>query len=119
VGSLARAFWGRAGWRQVAVAAWLWLFSTSWSYDLYILIRDGSYTPAWLANMGASSVLYLLAGLLWNLEWIPGRGTTFGFQRERWPAAVAVLNSPRVLLAAIPLIVMVAALMLGFFLHAR
>jgi hypothetical protein len=118
VGTLARSLRRRANSRQAFVAAWLWLFSASWSYDLYILLRDGIYTPAWLANMGASSVLYMLAGLLWNLEWIRGQGTTLGFLREPWPDPSARRSSSRALLAALPLILIVAALMLGFFLHA-
>jgi hypothetical protein len=119
VGTLARALRGRAGLWQSYLAAWLWMFSASWSYDLYLLVRDGSYTPTWLANMGASSILYLLTGILWNLEWIPGHGTNLGFLRERWPEDAGTRTSPRVLLAALPLAVLVAALMLGFFLHGR
>jgi hypothetical protein len=119
VGTLARSLRRRSNLRQVSVAAWFWMFSTSWSYDLYILLRDGIYTPAWLANMGASSVLYLLAGLLWNLECVPGKGTTLGFLGERWPDPSAQRSSLRVLLAAIPLIMIVATLMLAFFLNAH
>jgi len=55
------------------------MFSASWFYDTYILIRDGEYTPLWLPNIFASSSLYALAGLLWNLDWKPNRGTIFAF----------------------------------------
>jgi hypothetical protein len=56
------------------VALCLWLFSASWSYDLYLLLRDGSYPVTWLANLFASSLLYLSAGLFWNLHWTARTG---------------------------------------------
>jgi hypothetical protein len=31
-------------------------------------------------------VIYLCAGLFWNLEWQPGRGVIFSFMRDEWPA---------------------------------
>jgi hypothetical protein len=119
VGVLARSVRGRAGPRQVAVALWVWLLSASWSYDLYMLLRTGSYSPAWLANLGASSVLYTLAGLLWNLDGRPDRGTTLAFLHDPWPAPCEARTARRTLLAAIPVMLVVAALMLGFFLHVR
>jgi hypothetical protein len=119
VGTLVRAGRGWTGFWQGYLAAWLWLFSASWCYDLYILLRDGSYPPSWLANLGASSVLYALAGLLWNIEWAPVRGTSLGFLHERWPERSVGRASPRVLVAALPIVLLVTALMLGFFLHSR
>jgi hypothetical protein len=86
VGCLYRALRGnRRHPAELYVAACAWLFSASWSYDLYILLRDGFYPPSWLSNLGASSVLYLSAGLFWNLDWAPTRGVTFGFLEEIWP----------------------------------
>jgi hypothetical protein len=60
------------------MAACLWLFSASWSYDLYRFARDGQYPATWSENLLASSILYALAGLLWNLEWATERGMTLG-----------------------------------------
>jgi len=37
----------------------VWLFSASWFYDLYIVLRDGSYSPYWLPNLFLSSILYI------------------------------------------------------------
>lgn len=117
VGTWVRVVRRRARLAQGLVAAWIWMFSASWSYDIYIWLRDGSYPPSWLANIGASSVLYALAGLLWSLEWIPGRGLSLSFLHEPWPSPAPLRNSFRVLLAALPVVVLVAALMLGFFFH--
>jgi hypothetical protein len=50
------------------VAACVWMFSVSWSYDLYIWLRDGLYPETWLPNVAASSTLYAAAGLFWSLE---------------------------------------------------
>jgi hypothetical protein len=119
VGALVRCARNRGSWWQVLLAGSLWMFSASWSYDLYILVRDGGYPASWLANMVASSVLYALAGLLWNLEWNAGRGIGLGFLRDDWPRVAARHDSWRVLLAALPIVLLVAALMLGFFWRGR
>lgn len=78
---------GRVTWTETYVAVCAWLFSASWSYDLYLLLRDGFYPATWHANLLASSVIYLSAGLFWNLEWQAGRGVVFGFLMPDWPAA--------------------------------
>ena len=46
--------------------------------------------PIWLANLLASSVLYLCAGLFWNITHRDGHGVTFAFTRQDWftPAKV-------------------------------
>lgn len=72
--------------RQAYVAGCTWMFSVSWIFDTYILIRDGHYTQLWWPNIFASSALYICAGLLWNLDWKPDRGTIFGFMEPDWPA---------------------------------
>ncbi len=100
---------------QLYVAAVLWLFSACWSYDLYILLRDGSYPPTWAANLGASSVLYASAGLLWNLDWREGRGATFSFLEPGWPAVAPHPSFARVLAFALPFM-LIAALSVAYFL---
>jgi hypothetical protein len=89
LGCMVRAVSGR-GRRdpvELYVAACAWLFSTSWSYDLYILLRDGDYPPGWVANIGASAILYASGALFWSLEWRAGRGVTFTFLEPVWPSA--------------------------------
>jgi hypothetical protein len=71
---------------ELCVAVCAWLFSASWSYDLYLVLRDGRYPETWFANLFASSVIYICAGLFWNLEYRAGRGVIFSFMREGWPA---------------------------------
>jgi hypothetical protein len=72
---------------ELYLAAIAWMFSTSWSYDLYCLLRTGIYPPSWLANIGASAILYGAAGLFWSLDWRQGRGVTFTFLEPTWPSA--------------------------------
>jgi len=86
LGTLYRGLRGHRDPAELYLAACVWLFSTSWSFDLYILLRDGFYPPAWLANLGASAILYGAAGLFWNLDWRAGRGVTFAFLEPDWPA---------------------------------
>jgi len=87
VGTLYRAYRGREEFVQVYVALVVMMFSASWSYDLWILLRDGIYTPSWLSNIPLSATIYIVAGLLWSLEHGP-RGGAFSFTAENWPYAV-------------------------------
>ena len=88
-GTLYLAARRKAGWAETYVAVCAWLFSASWSYDIYLVWRDGGYPVTWFANLFASSVIYLAAGLFWNLEWQRGRGVIFSFMREGWPSRPA------------------------------
>jgi hypothetical protein len=71
-------------WQEIYIAICIWLFSASWSYDIYLVWRDGYYPNTWSANLFASSVIYLCAGLFWNLEWQADRGVIFAFMRPDW-----------------------------------
>jgi hypothetical protein len=101
--------------KQGFVAACLWMFVASWSYDLYILIRDGEYPMTWFANIFASSALYFMAGLLWNLEYRPKRGVIFSFMEADWPTPIPDSGFSKVFWFAMPIMVMVAAVILVFF----
>jgi hypothetical protein len=70
--------------REAIVALALWLFSASFCYDAYLWIRDGQYPITWWSNMLASSVLYLCAGLFWNVTYRDGRGVIFAFMVDDW-----------------------------------
>lgn len=75
---------GRETPAQAYVALCTMLFVSGWFYDAYILLRDGFYPPTWLYNLPLSSFLFIVAGLLWNLDWQEGRGVVYAFQRETW-----------------------------------
>lgn len=105
---------GQVSIKQAYVAACAWLFSASWSYDIYILWRDGHYPNTWLPNIFAASVLYISAGLLWNLEWIPHRGTIFGFMREDWPAPQSQSGFGKLAWFALPFMLIAAGSVLYF-----
>ena len=89
VGTLYFSLHRKVSWTETYVAICAWLFSACWSYDIYLVWRDGEYPPTWFANLFASSVIYLAAGLFWNLEWQRGRGVIFSFMREGWPSRPA------------------------------
>lgn len=105
---------GRAPVGHALLAACAWMFSASWSYDLYILARLGVYPEGWDANIAASSVLYASAGLLWSLERHPDRGVIFAFMREGWPRPVSPGSFRAVAWAAAPFIA-IAALSVAWF----
>lgn len=114
VGTMYLAMRGRARLVDAYVAFCIWMFSAAWSYDLYILLRDGGYPNTWLPNIFASSVLYIAAGLLWSLDWRPGRGVTFSFLEPDWPAVPPTAAFGRVFWYAAPFIAIAAASILYF-----
>jgi hypothetical protein len=100
---------------QAYVALCLWMFSASWSYDLYIVLRDGHYPVTWFPNIFASSVLYVSAGLFWNLDWVQGRGVTFAFLEFNWPCNTSEEGFSKVIWLALPFMAFVCCLILYFF----
>lgn len=103
VAELYHALHGRSSAALTFVAVCAWMFSASWSYDGYLLWRDGAYPITWFVNIFASGVIYLSAGLFWNLEWHPPRGVIFSFMREGWPTRAAVSAPLRFALYALVL----------------
>lgn len=70
---------------EIWVAFIFWMFTTSWSYDIYLVWRDGAYPTSWYDNIVASGILYALGGLYWNVAVVPERGLIFAFMDEEWP----------------------------------
>ncbi len=99
---------------QGFVALCVALFSASWSYDLYLLIRDGYYPVTWWANLFASSLLYLCAGLFWSLDWKPETGLTLAFMERDWPAPAAGPVFAKVLWPALVFMALVSFIILLF-----
>lgn len=116
IGTLYRGFRQHAAPARTYVAFCVWMFSASWSYDLYILLRDGVYPDTWLPNLFLSSVLYVSAGLLWNLEWNERRGVVFQFTEPYWPERDAVKRFGRIFWFGLPFVIIAAAVILPFLL---
>lgn len=114
IGALYRSIQRLLPLRQAFAALCMMFFSASWSYDLYLLLRNGRYPSTWLPNLFASSFVYILAGLLWSLDWREGRGVVFAFTEKEWPAPPDPAASRKVLWFALPIILIVAALFLQF-----
>ena len=114
VGTLYRSIRHRQLSRQTMLALCLWMFSASWSYDLYLLLRDGHYPHTWLPNIFASSMLYCSAGLLWNLDWRAQRGVTFSFLEPDWLAASADGTFRKIIWFALPFMLLAAVAILSF-----
>ena len=120
LGTLFLAIKRKRNFATAYIAICLWMFSASWSYDLYILIRDGSYPMTWFANIFASSSLYLAAGFFWNLEYIKDRGVVFGFMEANWPSISSERSFKKVALYAflfmlIPTVIIVPFLYLQYY----
>jgi hypothetical protein len=117
VGTLYRAVRRREGLASIYVALTAWMFSASWCYDGWLVLRDGRYPPTWASNVLASSILYLSAGLFWSVTHATGRGVVFGFMLDAWPAHEEVATA-RVAWVALIFAVLVAAMMSPFVTHA-
>ncbi|MBN2493647.1 MAG: hypothetical protein JXR96_03560 [Deltaproteobacteria bacterium] len=115
VGTLYRGVLGRLPARQIFPAAVVWMFATSWSYDLYILLRDGVYPMTCWSNIVLSSMLYAGGGLLWSLDWSEGQGVFFAFTRPDWPRLSDRRAFGRIFWYALPFMLGAAAMMLPFF----
>lgn len=114
VGTIYRALRGGARPAQAYVAICAMLFSASWCYDIYLVWRDGAYPLTWLSNLAASSILYLLAGMLWSLEWRVGRGVTFGFMESGWPESAHAGDFARMAWFALPIMILVTIMIISF-----
>lgn len=99
---------------HVYIALCIWMFSVSWFYDLYILLRDGHYPATWLPNIFLSSILYIAGGLFWSLEYREGRGVIFGFMQEGWPQASTAGKFTHIIWYILPFILLVSAMVIPF-----
>ncbi len=116
VGTLFRCLRRQSTAPATFVAVAVWMFSASWSYDGYLLLRDGEYPITWAYNIGASSSLYLFAGLFWSLQLNADGRPTFGFLEPEWPIkAAASLRRllPYVLIIMAPVVAMFLYLLVG------
>ena len=109
-----QALTGRRPLRYLVVAVALMLFSSSWFYDGYFLLRDGCYTTRWWSNLLLSPIIYLSAGLLWNLEARGRFRVGFGFTRHDWPGRPADRRVLPILVATIPLILVAGFILIAF-----
>lgn len=98
----------------MVVSIALCLFSSSWFYDGYLYWRDGEYTSRWLGNLLLSPVIYVAAGLLWNLEAKDGGGFSLSFFRSDWPKPPSDKRFRPLFLISIPLIVIAAFVLIAF-----
>ncbi|SPE51038.1 membrane hypothetical protein [Verrucomicrobia bacterium] len=108
IGLFCQVFAGKRPRRYLIVASALCFFSSSWFYDSYLLWRDGVYTQRWLGNLMASTVIYVAAGLLWNLEAEAGGRYTLSFNRQDWPSPPVNTRFRPLILISLPLILIAA-----------
>jgi hypothetical protein len=105
--------------RYLMVALALLLFSSSWFYDAYLLLRDGAYTRRWVGNLLLSPLIYIAAGFLWNLEakssaTLEGTGWRLSFVRDDWPSPPPDRRFGPILYVSIPFILIAAFVLVEF-----
>ena len=114
IGIIYQSFKSRLFNKSLLLAICLWMFSASWSYDLYLLVRDGYYPITWFPNIFASSFLYISAGLLWNLDWREERGVTFSFLEKDWFFIEEKAGFTKVFWMSIPFMLMAFIAIISF-----
>ena len=114
LGIIYRTIKYKESFKKLFVAIILWFFTVSWSYDIYIYFRDGVYPLTWLSNIPMSSLLYLLAGLLWSLEIRENRGATFSFMESEWFIEHKEKQFSKLFLYILPLAIIVLVSVLYF-----
>ena len=114
VGTLYLALRRQAKPVHIYIAVCVWMFSASWTYDVYILLKHGYYPPTWLPNIVLSSILYFVAGLMWNLQKKEGRGVVFGFMEPGWPNPEYDLGFRQIFWFALPIMILVAGMIVPF-----
>jgi hypothetical protein len=115
IGALYNAGKGRLKLSHAYVAICIWMFSASWSYDIYLVLRDGAYPTTWFSNIFASSVLYISAGLFWSLDFIQGKRVTFAFMEKNWPDSTSDSPFSKIVWYTLPFMALVSFLILYFF----
>jgi hypothetical protein len=113
VGAAVQVLRGQRRASHLVVAVVLTLFSASWFYDGYLLLRDGAYTHRWLGNLLLSPIIYVCAGLVQNLELRDGR-LAFAFSRADWPRPASARASWSMAAAALPLVLVAAYVLVAF-----
>lgn len=116
VGTAARVVRKKQRPRELVVALAVMLFSSSWFYDGYLLLRDGAYTPRWLGNLMLSPTVYICAGLLSNLELDERGKLSLAFTRSEWPRPLPTKQrvSWSLVLASVPLVAIAAYFLVAF-----
>lgn len=110
--------WRRRSRRAVYIAACAWLLSSSWSFDVYWYVRRGFYPDNWFGNMIASSVLYVAAGVLWNLDATDHGRWKLAFTNTDWPPRHSPVPFRRLAAPAIAMMALVGgAVFLPFLIH--
>jgi len=120
VGVVYQVMVGRRPLPYLVIAIALLLFSSSWFYDAYLLVRDGVYTRRWAGNLMLSPIIYLAAGFLWNLEAKEDHnlgdreGIRLSFLRTDWPSRPINTRFEPLILVSIPLIVVAVFVIVAF-----
>lgn len=89
------------------------LFSSTWSYDLYLFLRDGAYPRTWLGNLFVGPLLYLGGGVFWSLETRNG-GFGLAFTDPSWPGTRADEGVRGILVPALVLMALASAAFLPY-----
>ncbi|WP_395010043.1 hypothetical protein [Undibacterium sp.] len=120
VGVIYQVAIGKRSLRHLVVAIALLLFSSSWFYDGYLLWRDHAYTQRWTGNLVLSPIIYIAAGLLWNLEAKAQMNFNdrfdwrFSFVRSDWPTRPTNTQFTPLIKPMIPLIFIAMFVLVAF-----
>ena len=84
IGTIYKSLKEKENYVNIFVAFCFAMFSSSWSYDAWMLYVLDMYPPTWAANIPLSLNLYVIAGMVWNLSWTKNEGVIFAFRKINW-----------------------------------
>lgn len=70
---------------ELYISVIILIFTSSWFYDAYATIfLLGFYPPMFLANLWLSPFFYVLAGMLWSLDYKDKKWIIFAYTETNW-----------------------------------
>ena len=84
IGTIYKTLKTKKNYAVMYVAVCFAMFSSSWSYDAWMLYVLGMYPLTWVSNIPLSLGMYVLAGMVWNLSWVKNEGVVFAFRKTNW-----------------------------------
>lgn len=82
-----------------------WLFTVLISYEVYVLLKTGFEAEATTENFIISSVIFILAGLFWNLGFDERKGIDFEFRNDKWPNIPKSTSIRKISLVGLPILI--------------
>lgn len=109
--------WNR-DYRELYISIIFLFFSSAWSYDLYamVVLLGNNYPTTAFANLCISPFFYILAGMMWNLDYREDTGVIFVYNRPEWIAFQGSGGLKKIYVYVLPIVIFMAVIF-GYFIY--